>query len=486
MTPRPLIALILSPTLLSCSIWLNMDRDALDSGDVYQDPDSDVIDGGDADIPADMDLDPDTPSDGPGDAPSDATDDDPCAEAGDCTIDDDCDDGDACTDDRCDTECGTCSHFPLSGAAPYMDDLFVFNIERATDAPPQLVWTGSEYGLSWGVAPDLHPTEGEVLFRTVSDDGTSLGAFHELTDNGFNDYAHSLVWSGSEYALAWSHKATSIEEVHFVKFGPGGTPGTPTVAVGSLESLGTVDLAWAATGYGLVWSAVSGTQYGIFYIQIDATGTVVGSPVNVILQEKPVASPSITWTGTEFGLVWQDARDDLDTEDMDVITEIYFQKLREDGSKIISDLRVTASPHMSQEPKAAWSGSEFGVTWWDTRMSSSPEVFFARISTGGSKVGTDIQLTDAPPTINDDPSIAWSGAEYGIVYNSNGEVRFIRLAGDGTTIGDAIVNTMPAHPAYLNPAIVWTTWGGGKFAVAWGGYDAQELYFNFMEACDPT
>ena len=46
--------------------------------------------------------------------------------------------------------------------------------------------------------------------------------------------------------------------------------------------------------------------------------------------------------------------------------------------KIGSDLRVTSDASLSDYPSLSWSGSEFGVSWHDSRDENN-EIYFARI-----------------------------------------------------------------------------------------------------------
>ena len=57
------------------------------------------------------------------------------------------------------------------------------------------------------------------------------------------------------------------------------------------------------------------------------------------------------------------------------------------------ELRVTNSIGRSQSPSLAWTGSEFGVAWPDDRDGSF-RIYFARVSAGGARVGADVRVTD--------------------------------------------------------------------------------------------
>ena len=49
------------------------------------------------------------------------------------------------------------------------------------------------------------------------------------------------------------------------------------------------------------------------------------------------------------------------------------------GQKLGADLRVTSAPNESQIPSLSWTGSEFGVSWFDYR-DGNWEIYFSRVS----------------------------------------------------------------------------------------------------------
>ena len=78
----------------------------------------------------------------------------------------------------------------------------------------------------------------------------------------------------------------------------------------------------------------------------------------------------MVWTGSEHGVAWHDNRDGVDSE-------IYFARISADGVKVGSDVRITSAGY-SSVPSLVWSGSEYGVAWQDDRNGDG-EIYFARI-----------------------------------------------------------------------------------------------------------
>ena len=92
--------------------------------------------------------------------------------------------------------------------------------------------------------------------------------------------------------------------------------------------------------------------------------------------------PTIVWTGTEYGVAWNDFRTGED---------IYFARLDASGDKIGGDLVVTDPSAEAYGSSLVWTGSGFGVAWGDWRDGSGSneyaEIYFARLNGAGTVSG---------------------------------------------------------------------------------------------------
>ena len=191
----------------------------------------------------------------------------------------------------------------------------------------------------------------------------------------------------------------------------------------------------------------------------------MGSDLRVTSDAYISSEPSLYWTGSEFGVSWYDNRDGN--------WEIYFARVSADGAKIGSNLRVTSAANNSVYPSLLWTGSEFGVSWDDLR-DGNREVYFARISSDGAKIGSDLRVTsDASNSVK--PSLSWTGSEFGVSWCDNAEIYFARISEDGTKIGSDLRVTSDASDSY-NPSLFWT---GTEFGVSWNDFrdGNYEIYF---------
>jgi len=162
-------------------------------------------------------------------------------------------------------------------------------------------------------------------------------------------------------------------------------------------------------------------HWAIYFARVSAAGAKIGADLRVNSVLQCSTHSSLYWRGSEFGVSWTDSRD------MD--WEIYFTRISAAGVKIGSDLRVTSAVNDSSWSFLSWTESEFGVSWMDDR-DGNYENYFTRINASGSKIGSDLRLTNAAGN-SQYPCLSWTGSEFGASWqddrDGNPEIYFARL-----------------------------------------------------------
>jgi hypothetical protein len=281
---------------------------------------------------------------------------------------------------------------------------------------PRVVWSGTEYGAVWS-------QNGEITFRRLDRAGAPIGTAVPLIDPaGSGADEPDIAWTGSEYGVVWD-QFVGPQQIRFVRLDRQGNKLSQILHITDDTSFfgnARPRVAWGGTNYGITWQGNAGSQPEIFFERV---GQRQGPfPALQITTHNLVAlHPQIVWNGTEWGIAWQDHR---------TFTEIYFQRVSAAGAKVGAELRVTNAAGASQEPSLAWTGSEYGVVWDDDR-SGNLELWFARISSAGAKVGSDLQLTNATGQ-SDLPTLAWGGSKFAVAWHDDrfageSEILFLRL-----------------------------------------------------------
>ncbi len=125
------------------------------------------------------------------------------------------------------------------------------------------------------------------------------------------------------------------------------------------------------------------------------------------------------WTENQFGRAYRD----------DVFSAIYFARIDSNGTKIGSDTRISVDDaYDSDNPSLVWTGTEFGVAWEDYRDGDFWEIFFGRIDSNGTKIGSDTRISVDDTYNSEFPFLVWTGSEYGISWedgrDGNAEIYF--------------------------------------------------------------
>jgi hypothetical protein len=277
-----------------------------------------------------------------------------------------CDDKDPCTSDKCDKKTGSCVFTPST-----------YDLDGDGHRGPILGFEPGEPGSCGDDCDDRNkaafPGNKEICDGTDNDcDG--------IVDNGAT-YTPKL---GTDRQLSpngpeWAEPETITR----------GDPG------------GTVRLV---TTYG----ASSAGQFFPYVQTLDALGDPLGKAVSLTGTVAGGSGSAVVWTGDRYGIAWSDRRDGN--------FEIYFALLDKDGKKLApGDERITVKPGFSIYPSLTWTGKEFVLVWQDEITNDRFTIQGQRIDLDGRLLG-DIEIL-TPEGIGDQgPTIAAGRRELGLVW----------------------------------------------------------------------
>ena len=408
------------------------------------------------------------PTEDPAGEPDEDPPDDPGEEepAPECTTDGDCEDGDPCTTDTC-SSTGTCEHAYSS------DFLTIGSTTRVSNTAPNsyvmgLCWSGSEFGVTWH---ELGTTDaGPVYFKRISRDGTPIGSDVRVSTPSVSAMSGPLVWSGSEFGLSWM-------ETYRVYFGRMSGAGT---AVGSPIEISTSSrwqyhpsIAWSGSEYAVSWSEGgeimlrriearglatgittnisettfesfnprtewSGSEYGVawtdslgstcetYFGRVSPAGAKVGTSTlvaSVPWSCAPEPSPGLAWSGSEYGLGW--------FATPSTTNNVLFGRVSPDGTEVGTDTTVTSTSADLTFLDAEWADGTYGLAWTDSRHGNN-EILFGVVSPTGTLIESDHNLTSNGSS-SQYPILAWTGSQYGLAWDdtidstTNREVYFTLL-----------------------------------------------------------
>jgi len=202
--------------------------------------------------------------------------------------------------------------------------------------------------------------------------------------------------------------------------------------------------------------------------------------------EKTFKIGALVWNGNGWTTAYSEATQDEPVkkeDDWKINTEIYFQRLDEDFKPIGDKTRISFDPCESAEPSLAWNGKEYGIAWSDSRVAkpwchsggdSSPpkEVFFARISADGKRIGSEVRLL-SESDYHHGPRLFWQKDHYDLFYTGEKDLNYLRLDVNGKILSQPV-------PAGDSTWLWDITKSGDHYGITWisaGSMNRKILYF---------
>jgi hypothetical protein len=382
-------------------------------------------------------------------------------------FDDDCD---SSLDEGCDT---ICDNPEIWGS-----DVRVTEDEKDAEEQPALVWNGFGYGLSWHYdTSDLT----EVYFARLDSSGNRIGSEIRVTGSGYSSWESVLAWTGIEYGIAYRDEresGTGISKVYFSRLDSSGNKiGSDKRVTDDNSISGWHSLAWTGKEFGVAFIDVRYIFQELYFARLDSSGNKIGSDVRISSSGIYLSGyPSLVWADNEFGVAWFD--------EYDGNQGIYFVRIDSSGNKIGSEVLISDGTNSSVHVSLVWTGNEYGLSWQDDR-DGNYEIYFSRLDSSGNEIGSDIRVTWNSSN-SQQPSLVWTGSEYGVSWHDdrdgNTEIYFARLDSSGSKIGSDLRVSYAGSMSFL-PSLVWN---GQEYAVAWVDFrDTKwEIYFNRVRCCD--
>lgn len=173
-------------------------------------------------------------------------------------------------------------------------------------------------------------------------------------------------------------------------------------------------------------------------------------------------SPTVTWTGSAFLVVWADDRDGRSSD-------LWFRTFDRQGQPLNSFSAPLLRAAGRQDSPSASTGSEVLVAWLDDTICAS-EVMAQRFTVTGQPDGALLRLSTGACTA-ERPSIAWDSvsSQWLVVWGSHGagrEVHGAIVAADGTIAVSNFVIAAGPNSA-TNPSVVSPSLGPERFVVTW-------------------
>jgi len=242
-----------------------------------------------------------------------------------------------------------------------------------SSSPSPMVWTGSEYGLAW---KDNRDGAYNVYFARLDSFGMKIGDDLQISNTPHNSESESIVWTGSEFGLIWSTKPLDEnEKIFFTRLDSTGVKVGGDVVVVESESSGTYPLlAWSGSEYAVLWNLKHSTTYryqysDLYFTRLNASGERIGPDRLLNDCIMPQHSDVIYWNGNEYVMILSDSWRIPD--EWDLHYEVFLLRVNEVGEKLGAPFRLTHEIHEARGSDLALNGNSYAVIWKDDRDSDS-------------------------------------------------------------------------------------------------------------------
>jgi len=325
----------------------------------------------------------------------------------------DCDDGDECTEDTCVPETAACEHRALA-----------LDQDGDGHAGPRPGFTAGAPGACGDDCDDTSPLAYPGAVETC---------------DGVDNDCNGIVDDNARYA------PDTMDPVR--------------VSSEELRSAAHGGLAWTGTEYGVTYEGRT-ARSGNYFKGLGRNGETV-------VEETPVTSTNsdnytgpLVWTGSMFATAWEDRR-------VGDTYEVFFNRLNEAGDKLSPDLRVTDAPEFSLHPDVVWNGSEFIVVWDDAR-DNEQGIFGRRISVDGELLANEERVTQSAwraefPKLAEGPTTL--GLAFTVFDEVSPQLGFRTLQPDLAGAGDLV--TVSTDHVGQNIGLVFN---GDRYLVTWERY----------------
>jgi hypothetical protein len=334
---------------------------------------------------------------------------------------------------------------------------------------PALASDGTNFLVVWHVF--LSGLNNDLYGARVSGTGSVLDpAGIPISTAATSEGVPAVAWNGTNFLVVWEdQRSGACCDIYGARMNSAGSvldpAGFPISTAPDRQRAPAV--ARNGTDFLVVWSdARSGPATDIYGARVSGTGSVLdpaGIPISTAANTQ--TQPAVAFNGTDFLVVWDDYRTDPTCCGLDV----YGSRVSSAGSvRDPAGILISADRRAQSAPAVAWDGTDFFVVWQDWRFTACCKILGARVNGAGSVVDPNGILLSTAANNQVAPVVAWNGTDFLVVWEDNRsglgfDIYASRVSGNGTVLDPSgiFVASTSHYPA--------VAWDGTNFLVVWVG-----------------
>jgi hypothetical protein len=229
-----------------------------------------------------------------------------------------------------------------------------------TQLTPHIAWNplDSEFGVAWVEEPQGIVTQEYLYMARISDGAVVPGSVTQIRTSGSislsDTGSHILIWTGSQYALTWSEAgAPYVGEI--TRTGQLTAASMTAVGSGVVAPMRSV-VAFNGTEYGIAWMDYRTNTYEVHFGLANAGGGyVAGSDQLLGTAGLYSGEPDIVWDGSQFVVVWDEGTAPI---------RVWVARLTPTGTLVPGNPQtLTCSADDEWFPTISWNGAQHAVTY---------------------------------------------------------------------------------------------------------------------------
>lgn len=244
-------------------------------------------------------------------------------------------------------------------------------------------------------------------------------------------------------------------------------------------------LVWTGSEFGILWQ-----EGGILYLaRVDDTGVPIGEIIELHDTHEHVSQSSMVWNGSEYAIVYERWEiGSCTTTPIFCPRQIEFIAASEYGDIVIPTVELVDVENRVTSPFLIWNGDLYGILWKDHRDGTCSEYgpcqyefYYTRLSSYGEELSSEVRITDASGNaVATTNTLNWSGSEFALawkdVQDTGVDYYFTRFNPDGEVLGEDTVLENPVH------VMMWT---GSQYGITWDD-DASGAWHIYWGSLNPS
>ncbi|MEZ4362730.1 MAG: hypothetical protein R3B48_21235 [Kofleriaceae bacterium] len=343
----------------------------------------------------------------------------------------------------------------------------IYENSTTTETNPAVAWVGNGWLVAWESGGDI-----SAAFVSTAAAVTQLGP---VATTAAVDSAPALASRGGEALLTWMVGGADISGAIF----SGGSFGEPFAIANTADPEKSPSVAADPAGEYLVAFQVGPANDNVRAQRVTSAGALSGAALDLTTEIGSQTSPSASFNGTDFVVVWTTSVGSVDLRGARIDTA---GTLRDASPGVL----ITGSPEQQTFPNVACeSTGACWVSWQDRRnLSTSSFDIFGTVLNADMTLGTEAMVTGASRAQTSTASAA-SGGQWMTVWTDlrDGEVRGMfgsRVSSDGTVMDASGVQLGKGYDRHSGPTVaraptVWSVMWGATRGV---DFDAVHVRYN--------